>query len=420
MNTKAVMFVVVTMFGTGCRATEPAPSGETVPQTDLEAFVTGNTMFALDLYARLKGHPVVKQAQGNLIFSPYSISTALAMTAGGARGATAEQMAATLHIPGGGNPAMAFGELQEGLQTDAAESGCQLNIANALWGQKGHVFLDSFLSLTKSGYGANLNEVDFGEPEQARRTINTWIEEQTKDKIKDLIGPGVLGAMTRLVLTNAIYFKGDWAVQFKKDDTRPAPFFLVQDGADGSSKSVQTPMMYQKGTFAYGENDDTQVLLLPYKGEALSMLILLPKAPATLDSVEGRLDVNSLELQVSGLRKQEVQVYLPKFKMTTGAIELRGVLAAMGMKDAFNPAAADFSGMDGKKDLFLSNVAHKAFVEVNEEGTEAAAATGVVVGIASVRITPIFRADHPFVFFIRDNKTGSILFIGRVMNPTLE
>jgi serpin B len=377
-------------------------------EADVKAFVTGNTTFAFDLYAKLKDLPQVKQAGGNLFFSPYSISTALAMTAAGARGATATQMASVLHVQG---DAGAAGQLHKSLQGGAEKGGYQLNIANALWGQKGFSFLESFLSTTKSGYGAGLNEVDFARSGEASKTINTWVEQQTKGKIKELISPGVLGAQTRLVLTNAIYFKGDWASKFKKENTADADFSVVP------GKNVRVPLMNQKGTFAYGETDQLQVLSLPYKGETLSMLVLLPKEKSSLAIVERELDAKGLETVLGRLSEQEVQVYLPKFKLTCGPLELNDTLVALGMKDVFNPNAADFSGMDGKKDLFISDVVHKAFVEVNEEGTEAAAATGVVMRATAVRTTPVFRADRPFMFLIRENQTGSILFIGRMMNP---
>jgi serpin B len=407
MKTKITILIAAIAWGAGFGC---AVLAATASEADVKAVVTGNTAFAFDLYGRLKDLPAVKAGGGNLFFSPYSISTALAMTANGARGTTATQMTSALHLPGDTTPAAAFGQLQKDLQAEAQKSGCQLNIANALWGQKGHPFLDSFLSTTKAGYGAGLNLVDFARSEEARKTINTWVEQQTKDKIKDLIAPGVLDARTRLVLTNAIYFKGDWAAQFKKQNTADANFFVA------TTKSVKVPMMNQKGPFAYGETDQVQVLSLPYKGKMLSMLVLLPKASSSLAAVESGLDAKGLESAMGRLSEQEVVVFLPKFKMTCGPLELNGTLTAMGMKDAFTDAA-DFSGMDGKKDLYVSNVVHKAFVEVNEEGTEAAAATGAVMGLTSVRVTPVFRADRPFVFLIRENQTGSILFIGRVMNP---
>ncbi|MDP6439518.1 MAG: serpin family protein, partial [Candidatus Brocadiia bacterium] len=257
--------------------------------------------------------------------------------------------------------------------------------------------------------------------------INAWVEEETKEKIKDLIPKGVLNEMTRLVLTNAIYFKGDWASQFDKKLTADAPFTL----ADG--KKVQVAMMHRKGDYRYldareprgillpahryTEMGAFQALELPYVKDELSMLVLLPSTADGLPALEKSLTAERLDALLSAMREREVQVYLPRFKLTY-KVGLSETLKSMGMTDAFSLPPADFSGMDGAKDLFISAVLHKAFVDVNEEGTEAAAATGIVVGITSVRLMPIvFRADHPFLFLIRDNKSGSILFMGRLVNP---
>jgi len=234
------------------------------------------------------------------------------------------------------------------------------------------------------------------------------VERKTNDKIKDLIKPGVLDALTRLVLTNAIYFKGDWAIQFDRGKTKDAPFMISAD------KKVNVPMMYLKENFKYWADKDLQVIELPYKGEHLSMIVLLPREVDSLSELEKKLTLENLNSWLQKLRKQEMMVYLPKFKMTSG-FELAEILAAMGMPAAF--FGADFSGMNGRKDLSISNVIHKAFVEVNEEGTEAAAATAVIMERVAMSIEPVFRADHPFVFIIKDNRSGSILFMGRVSNP---
>jgi serpin B len=392
-------------------------SGENVASRRI---VEGNNSFALELYAKLRAE------QGNLFFSPYSISTALAMTYAGARGSTASQMAQVLHFPtpvdekAGPSPAAmnrgqfdsAFGQIIKDLNEKGRKGGYTLTVANALWGQQGYGFLDEFLKSVEANYDGRLNEVDFvAATEKARKTINTWVEKQTKDKIKDLIPAGVLDSMTRLVLTNAIYFKGNWARQFKKDQTKDAPFTL----ADG--RKVQAPMMNQTGQFRYTETETFQGLELPYVDNELSMIILLPKQFDGLSEFEKTLTAENLPQWLSRLFPREVIVSVPKFKATK-QFSLASMLAAMGMKDAFTPDA-DFSGMDGKKDLFISAVIHKAYVDVNEEGTEAAAATGVTMSLTSLgpSQTPVFRADHPFVFLIRDNRSGSILFIGRLMNP---
>ncbi|GAG82956.1 unnamed protein product, partial [marine sediment metagenome] len=288
----------------------------------------------------------------------------------------------------------------------------ELSVANALWSQKGYGFLAEFLELIEAKYGGKLNEVDFiTATEAARQTINAWVEKETKDKIKNLIQRGVLNKWTRLVLTNAIYFKGNWARQFKEENTREAAFTLL------SGEKVDTPMMNQTAEFNYMEAEDFQGLELPYVDDELSMIILLPKEIDGLRGFEETLTTENFSQWLARFRKRKVIVSVPKFKMTC-QFSLADVLRQMGMKDAFS-GAADFSGMNGKRDLFISAVIHKAYVDVNEEGTEAAAATAVVVGITAVRPEkiPVFRADHPFLFLIRDNDSGSILFIGRMMNP---
>jgi serpin B len=418
MRIKIMKVVLVTFISSlffSCSFGDNKTTGE------IKAVASGNNEFALNLYSRIKNLPQIKQAEGNLFFSPYSISTALVMTWTGARGNTAKEMAEVLKLPieGENSPsrekiAAAFGALQKQLQADKETSGYQLNVANALWGQEGYGFLPEFLDLNKKYYGSGLNEVDFAKSEEARKTINAWVEEKTNEKIKDLIPAGVLDSMTRLVLTNAIYFKGDWAIQFKQENTKEADFHVT------NKKTVKVPMMYQKETFEYGEVDNMQLMQMPYKGDELSMLIILPGTIDDLDSIEKRLNLQTLQSDMEHLFKKEVEVYLPRFKMTCGTLELNSLLREMGMKDAFTLPSADFSGMDGKKDLFISNVMHKAFVEVNEEGTEAAAATGVGMKLLSLPAPPpVFRADRPFIFMIRDNRSQSILFMGRVCNPTL-
>ncbi len=375
-------------------------------QKNMEKVIDGNTILALDLYKKL----AAEKTGESLFFSPYSISTALAMTWIGARGETAEQMADTLqfNLPQEEfHPVM--GLLQQQLNPGKTEEGYQLHVANALWGQKNYAFLDSFIRLNKTFYHAGLNRLDFaGETEKSRQTINDWVEEKTNDKIQDLIKPGVLDAMTRLVLTNAIYFKGKWEHEFDPDRTEDAPFYTAQD------ESRLMPMMKQKKTFGYGENEKLQVLEMPYKGEKLSMVVLLPKDREGLAGLEKNLTAESLRDIMNLINRQEVVVTFPKFKMTV-SFSLKKVLSEMGMKNAFDNSKADFSGMTGKRELFISAIVHKAFVEVNEEGTEAAAATGVIMTLKALPEPPkIFRADHPFIFIIKDNPTGSILFMGRM------
>jgi serpin B len=378
-------------------------------KADRAAAAKGNREFALDLYAKLRGE------EGNLFFSPYSISTALAMTRAGARGDTAAEMDKTLHFTLEGEKLhAAFGSLVKEANGDPSDKkrGYQLSTANALWGQKGYPFQADFLKLTKDNYGAGLNDVDFaGATEQARKTINAWVEKETQDKIKELIKEGVLDTDTRLVLTNAIYFKGDWASQFKKDRTKDEPFLL------GGDKKTTAPLMHQEGEFGYYDGGSFQVLEMPYVGKDVTMVVLLPKKADGLAALEKDLTADKLAGWLGKPRKDEVNVALPKFK-TTSSFELAPTLADLGMKTAFT-TNADLSGIGGSKgELYLSHVVHKAFVEVNEEGTEAAAATAAVFTKESARVTPEFRADHPFVFLIRDVRSDSILFLGRIADPT--
>lgn len=388
--------------------------------------VEPNNAFAAGLYSKLAG------TEGNLFFSPNSIETALVMTAAGARGNTLDQMAAVLGFPRRADLDWtgihkAFGVFLKDLNAEKGADGkprpFQLSVANALWGQKGYAFLPDYLKLVKDNYGAGLSELDFqADTEGSRKTINTWVEKETRDKIKDLIKQGVLGRDTRLVLTNAIYFKGKWTDPFEKVDTREEPFHL------GGGKDTKAPLMNREGDYGYFEEEMFQGLKLPYAGNELSMVILLPRKATyvfegqtinALADLEKEVTAANLNAWMGKFRMQKVIVSVPKFKMTC-EFGLAGVLADMGMKDAFG-GTADFSGMTGKKDLFISAVVHKAFVDVNEEGTEAAAATGVIMtALAAIEPNPpkVFRADHPFLFLIRHEASGAVLFMGRVVDPT--
>ena len=376
---------------------------------EVEDLAGDNTAFALDLYARLKS------ADGNLFFSPYSISTCLAMTYAGARGDTAAQMARTLRFETN-QPQLAasFGELQKQLNNEQETTGIELNVANGLWGRKEHLFLPAFLEIAKQSYEANLKQVDFRTQADATRTeINDWVDHKTKGKITGLIQPGALGPATRLVLVNAIYFKGSWAREFNKHSTTQAPFTVAPN------QKPEVPLMNLTADFKYAEVDGLQLLELPYAGDELGMVVLLPTEPNGLKGMENLLKTQTLDRWLALAREQKVAVFLPKFKLSA-QFSLAKPLAEMGMSDAFSPNA-NFSGMDGERDLFISAVVHKAFVDVNEEGTEAAAATGAVMRSNAVmmpRPTPIFRADHPFIFLIRDNHSGSVLFLGRLVDPT--
>jgi serpin B len=384
-----------------------------------DAVVKAGNNFAFDLYSNLAGK------EGNLFFSPHSISTAMAMVYAGARGKTETQMAKVLHLDDElCSPCPLKAQCEKKLihsayaaiLTDLNEQGkkgnYQLSIANALWGQKGYSFLKDYLELVETNYGGGLNEVDFiGATEAVRQRINNWVEKQTNNKIKDLIAKGVLNSMTRLVLTNAIYFKGNWASQFDEAKTRPEPFTLA------GGEKLQVPMMNQTAEFKYTEQEDFQGLQLGYVEDELSMIILLPGENLDLAEFEKKLTAENLAGWSAGFVKRQVRVSIPKFKQLS-QFSLAGILRSMGMTEAFS-TDADFSGMNGKRDLFISAVIHKAFVDVNEEGTEAAAATAVAVAVTAVqpKSIPVFRADRPFLLIIRDNQSGNILFLGRVMHP---
>jgi serpin B len=372
--------------------------------------VKGNNQFAIEVYGRL---PV--RASENVFFSPYSIYTALAMTYAGAASETEKQMATVLHFNmSQAELPQAMARLRSSLLADMKE-GYRLRIANRLWGQKGYEFLPQFLETTRRDYGAELGILDFVQnTEAARQEINGWVEKQTEENIKDLLTPGVLTPRTRLVLTNAIYFKGNWQEKFSKEATQDAPFHV------SAEKEVSVPLMHQTHQFGFRESDDLQVLEMPYAKGELSMLILLPKQVEGLSRLEKRLTPERLQEWTKELRRQKVIVYLPRFKLTS-QFGLKETLQAMGMILPFDDRKADFSRLSPGEGLYISAVVHKAFVDVNEEGTEAAAATGVVMMPLAARVSPeqppTFRADHPFVFLIRENQTGSILFMGRVMTP---
>jgi serpin B len=383
----------------------------TVNDTLKTQLVQGNNKFALELYGRLKTQ------KGNLFLSPYSISSALAMTYAGAHGNTEKQMAQVLHFDLGHERLHpVFHALNGELEARALQPGLELNIANALWGWK-NWDLPEFINLTKTYYGAGFHEVEFGRATEAtRRLINNWIEQQTKGRIKDLIEPGMLDPdWTRLVLTDAIYFKAHWAKPFAAGRTKVSPFHITKD------KTVNVPMMHKNGKFKlmhifFNRSFAFQAIELPYIGDELSMVIFLPVNVDGLGELEDALTADNLKKWLDSLNTEsECIVYLPKFKITS-KFRLEKVLAAMGMADAFSDLA-DFTGMKRMVDSlrpWISFVIHKAFVDVTEAGTEAAAATAV--GIAE-STSVFFIADHPFLFLIRDVRSNSILFLGRVTNP---
>jgi serpin B len=409
---------ILCMVGAGCTGTateEPSlpadPTGTAAPVSGSEQRVAdANNRFACDLYSRLAADP--EYAESNLFFSPYSISSALAITYEGARGTTAGEIGSVLHFPED-SAVMREGFAGIGAGLNEGSVNYTLHTANALWAEATHPFLPDYLSTAETWYGANTTNLDFiTAPEESRTVINRWVEEKTEEKITDLIPQGSITPATRLVITNAIYFTGDWVLQFDANRTREADFRTA------AGTTVRVPMMErtdEEAVYPYAETDDLQLLEMPYangSGRSLSMVVLLPKE-GDLAVIEESLDADSLAMLQENATSGRVDVWFPKFSLETKYF-LPETLAAMGMPTAFS-GAADFSGMDGTRGLFISDVIHQAFVEVNEEGTEAAAATAVIVPKAGP--TTQFRADHPFLFLIQDDETGAILFMGRVVAP---
>jgi len=382
-----------------------------VSQSDEQTLVDGNNAFAFNLYQSLK------KDSGNLLFSPFSISMALAMTYAGARTQTEAQMADVLHYtlpqdqlhPAFNALDLALASRGKGAKgTDS--KGFKLNVVNAIWGQKGYQFLPVYLDTLAQNYDAGLRILDFQKsPEPSRVTINDWVAEQTANRIKDLIPSGSINELTRLVLTNAIYFNAAWLKQFNKDTTSNGAFNL--DG--GTTETV--PMMRQSTQFNYAEGQGYQVVELPYDGNELSMVIFLP-ANGNFGKFEGELTAAKADSIIRSLGNRQVNLTMPRFTFES-SLGLKSTLSAMGMPVAFTDAA-DFSGMSAGKDLLIQDVVHKAFISVDENGTEAAAATAVIVGTTAMPANPVdVTIDRPFIFLIRDIPTGTVLFLGRVMNP---
>jgi serpin B len=392
------------------RLTPNASEAETAQQ------VSGNSAFAFDLYQNLRDG-----RDGNLFYSPYSISVALAMTHAGARGETEQQIAETLQFsltPDRLHSVFNGLDLELAQRGEGAggkeEEGFRLNIINALWGQDGYTFLSDFLDILAEQYGAGVRLVDFtSAPEKARETINDWVSDQTEDRVEALIPEGAIDTWTRLVLVNAIYFDAAWLHPFEAGSTYQGPFHLL----DGNEVAV--PMMGQEESFAYAEGAEYQAVELLYEGQELSMVILLPQLDQ-FDAFEGSLSAGQVSGILGDLHPEDVHLTMPRFTFDS-SFELAQTLSDMGMPDAFLYQVADFSGMDGSRELFIGEVLHKAFVSVDEAGTEAAAASAVVApaGSALDPDPPIeVMVDRPFLFLIRDIQTGSILFVGRVVDPT--
>jgi serpin B len=394
-----------------------APAALAAPSPDaVRALARSNEAFALDLYGK------VRAAKGNLALSPFSVTTALAMTWAGAKGETADQMRKVLHLEGPADRVLdAAGALVAGYAAAEQSQRPIVRVANRLFGEKTYAFEPPYLSRVRAAFGAPLEPVDFRTAaEQSRGRINAWVAKETADRIKDLVPPGGLDADARLVLTNAIYFLGEWATPFAKEGTAPAPFFTSK------SDSKPVPTMHRVGQLPFATDAGVKVLEIPYQGGAMAMTLVLPDAPDGLDAVESRLTPAVLDGWIHALAPANVAVSLPKVEIEPAAsISLGDTLTSMGMPLAFDRARADFTGIANPPNpadrLSISKVFHKAFVKMDEKGTEAAAATAVVaIKGRAVVATPQaleFKADHPFLFFLRDVSSTMILFMGRVSEP---
>ena len=386
----------------------PRETSPSIPEGDLPALVEGDNGFGLALYQ------VLRQEEGNLFYSPFSISLALAMAYAGARGQTEQEMAQALRftLPQDRlHPA--FNALLLDLDRRAEEAddeAFQMSIANSIWGQQDYSFLQEYLDVLGRNYGAGMRLVDFmNAPEEARAAINDWVSEETEERIQDLIPQGVIDTLTRLVLANAIYFKASWSEQFEEAKTQTQDFHLL----DGSVVSV--PMMHQSATFRYGESQGVQTVELPYVGDQVAMLILMPQEGG-FESFESSLTPEVLQSLMASMEPRQLALGMPKYEIRS-SFGLVPALAQLGMSTAFG-SEADFSGIDGTRDLYISDVVHQAFVSVDEAGTEAAAATAVIIGVTSMPLAPFeLTLDRPFVFLLRDVQTGAILFAGRLVNP---
>ncbi|MBW2976778.1 serpin family protein [Candidatus Woesearchaeota archaeon] len=388
-----------------------------------------NNQFAIDLYNKIN-----KESNENIFFSPWSISTAVAMAYEGARGDTANEMQSVFHFPENANSRRS--SYAKMLNTiNKAGGKYKLSTANAIWLQKDYPFLKDYKNTISKYYLGEIKNLDFvNDPDKSSSDINNWVSKNTNNKIKKIVSPSMFNEYTRAVLTNAIYFKGKWEHQFDKDDTQPEDFTLE------SGAKIKVPMMRltdEDLDFNYVESDGVQILEMPYQGDKISMLVLLPRKEITDPRLQARFEMEGTKPQLSNtthlesilteeklqewrskLKSQSVYIYMPKYKFET-SYSLTDYLKSMGMSLPFTWPGADFSGMDGTKMLYIDKVLHKAYIDVYEEGTEAAAATAVFMSFgSSMPHYVVFRADHPFIFIIQERETGNILFLGRVMDPT--
>lgn len=370
-----------------------------------QELLKGNNRFAADLYRSLAG-----DSKGNVFFSPYGLSSVLAMLGAGARGATLAGMQTALRLPlASGALHEAFGSLAGSLRETGMKGEPQLDVANALWAQEGFALLPEFQATVRDRYGASAASLDFSDPKAAGNAINGWVAKATREKIRELVRPEELDPLTRLVVTNAVHFKSSWSSPFNPSATREEAFTL------GDGSKARAALMRQAGRFPYYEDTGLQVLELPYARTQTSMIIILPRDPAGLPGIESSLDGESLVSLAAKAKPRDVDVLLPRFTIT-GQFRADEQLKELGMQAAFRPDA-DFSGVTGRPGLFISAAIHKAFLTVDESGTEAASATAVVHELSEPFGLTVFRADRPFSFLIRDNRSGSVLFLGRFTDP---
>lgn len=393
----------------GSSAPETAAPVEAPAATDVAKLARSSNAFGFDLYRRLRDQP------GNLVVSPASISMALAMTWGGARGETSEEMKRVMHLDASADEVMTTsGKLSRSLQDPGRP--LTFRIANQLFGEKTAAYEPNYLARMKGAFGAEMERLDFaGAPEPSRVHINQWVLGKTEKRIEELIPAGVISEGTRLVLVNAIYFLGDWEAPFEKEATRPAAFFTSKD----VKKDV--PTMNRTGSFRMAKKHGASAIEIPYAGGDMSMLIVVPDAIDGLGALESGLDAEKVEDLARSAKSETVLAQIPKFEVKpAGSLALGGHLQALGMKLAFDSQKADFTGITKPPSLFIGEVFHKGFIRVDEKGTEAAAATAVVMGPGGAPPPPPaeFKADRPFLFFLRDRASGLVLFMGRVTDPT--
>jgi serpin B len=405
-TTTAILPLLVLLCSFALAGAQPDEKFSLEDQT--KALVAGNNAFAVDLYRQ------IRSASANLVFSPFSISDCLAMNYAGARGNTEKQMAQVLHF-GTNQVHSAFGEIGRRLREAQNRSGIELSMANGMWLQKGPQLLPAFMDIVHREYDAEVRQFDFvKEAQLARADISVWVNQKTKGRLQASLLPSMVNSTTEMVLVNAIFFKGTWKTKFNPRSTQVSDFHL------GAGRKVQCPTMACQGKFPYYEQYtlalSCKILELPYAGREFSFFAILPAEVEGLAALERSLTDASLASLMASVQESEVLVSLPKFTLETG-LTLENTLPAMGMSAAFG-VDADFSGIDGTKSLFISFIQHQAYVEINEEGTTAAAVTGSFLTRGKAEPVTYFTANHPFLFAIRDNLTGSILFMGRVTDPS--